>query len=237
MNQEQLDSEATHVVGALVVGTAFFEALFWYYNWSTHGAVTLFYLNKVFAWTATALVMLVLLIGPLCIIASGARRLLHTRKYLGLLGGVLGLVHAIITIFFLQSRFGWDHFMEDWLPFVLGLGAALVYLYLVLVSNRWSLRSFGPAVWWNVQRWGIRVAFLLTYLHILFAKEEFWRRWYTTHKPSPTIPLSLILFGVMSVILLIRLILLITHPRVTEPAKPTSNPNPIMPSPVPPNVP
>ena len=80
-NPKTLQTEFTHITGALVTSVAVFEGLYWYY-WRTQGAVDLTFVNRIFAWDAVILLLLVLLIGPLCRFFAFFRKLIHTRKYL-----------------------------------------------------------------------------------------------------------------------------------------------------------
>lgn len=224
MTEEQAENEGTHITGALVAGIVVFEGLYWYFYAALGKLPDLFFLNKILAWTAVVLLMLTLLIGPLCALIPGLRKTLHTRKYLGLLMAVVALLHVVITLFFLKGRFGLAYWTEASLGLAFGLGAILLYLYLALISNRFMLQQYGPQLWWSVQHWGVRAAFVLTYLHVFFAKFDFWLGWWQTGKPSPNAPISLLLFVVMSGVLLLRVAFYFLH-KIQQPA-PAPNPAP-----------
>ncbi len=203
-NPNSRQTEFAHVTGALIGAVAVFEGLYWYY-FSTQGAVNLIFLNKVFAWDSVILLMIVLLIGPLSRFLTFFRKLIHTRKYLGLAAAALGFVHFFITYFLLSDRFPAATLIKNWPAPLMGLTALIIFYFLTAISNRWSLAIMGPEIWWRIQHWGVRIAFLLIYGHVLFAKKSDWLRYWDGKTNLSAPPLSLILFGAMTVVLLIRI--------------------------------
>ena len=203
-NPKSLTLELAHITGALVTSVAVFEGLYWYY-WRTQGAVDLTFVNRIFAWDAVILLLLVLLIGPLCRFFAFFRKLIHTRKYLGLAAAALGFVHFLVTYIFLADRFPAAALIKNWPAPLMGLLALIIFYFLTAISNRWSLMIFGPGAWWRIQHWGVRIAFVFLYLHVLLAKKSLWVRYLDGKTDMATPPLSLILFGVMSAVLLIRI--------------------------------
>lgn len=232
-NPKTLQTEFAHITGALIGAVAVFEVLYWYY-FKTQGAVDLAFLNRIFAWDGVILLLLVLLIGPLCRPFTVFRKLIHTRKYLGLAAAALGFVHFLVTYIFLADRFPAATLIKNWPAPLMGLIALIIFYFLAAISNRWSLAIFGPGPWWRTQHWGVRIAFLLIYLHVLLAKKGLWIRYFDGKTDMTTPPLSLILFGAMTLVLLIRIGFLFVkyeHPGI-HPA-PLSNPIPLTSSPAP----
>ncbi len=97
------------------------------------------------------------------------------RRDIGIWTGVLAILHTAIGLtVHLRGRM-WMYFLKQWHPpklqisqfgfanFV-GLGAALLFLMLLAISNDVSVRSMGTRRWKSIQRWSY-VALVLTVLH------------------------------------------------------------------------
>ena len=102
----------------------------------------------------------------------------YLRRDIGIWAGVLGIVHVVAG---LQVHMGgkfWLYFLPpglatfpfpvrfgQWMPFgssnYAGLGAMLILLLLLFLSNDASLRSFGARRWKSLQRWNYACALLV----------------------------------------------------------------------------
>ncbi len=97
------------------------------------------------------------------------------RRDIGIWTGILAILHTAIGLtVHLRGRV-WMYFFKGLHPLKLqntqlgfanftGLGAALLFLMLLAISNDLSLRTFGGWRWKSLQRWTY-VAFLLTGAH------------------------------------------------------------------------
>lgn len=109
------------------------------------------------------------------------------RRDTGIWAGILALIHTAIGLnVHLRGRM-WMYFFKSLHPLriqntqfglanYVGLGAALLFVMLLAISNNLSIRSFGTQRWKSLQRWTY-IAALLTVLHgFLFQAVEH-RRW------------------------------------------------------------
>ena len=101
----------------------------------------------------------------------------YLRRDIGIWAGILGIVHVIaglqvhmgkIALYFLPpgvATFPFPISIGQWMPFGLtnyaGLGATLILLLLLFLSNDASLRSFGARRWKSLQRWNYACALLV----------------------------------------------------------------------------
>ena len=100
-----------------------------------------------------------------------------TRRDIGIWTGILAIVHTAIGLtVHLRGRM-WMYFFKGLHPLKLqntqfgfanftGLGAAVLFLILLAISNDFSLRTLKARRWKSLQRWAY-VAFLLTGAHAI----------------------------------------------------------------------
>ena len=106
----------------------------------------------------------------------------YLRRDIGIWAGVLGITHVIAGLFVHMGGKFWLYFLPpgvatfpwpslgvvQWLPFgltnYLGLGATLILVLLLSLSNNASLRALGAARWKSLQRWNYFCA-ILTIAH------------------------------------------------------------------------
>lgn len=121
-----------------------------------------------------------LAVGPIRVLRGRhAPANIFVRRDLGIWAGALGLLHAAagLTVHFRGDM--WKYFFSrfpsggDLLPLrgdlfglatYTGVGAGLVLVLLLALSNDWSLRTLGTARWKSLQRWNYG-AFVLTVVH------------------------------------------------------------------------
>lgn len=131
------------------------------------------------AWPALALLAATLIIGPWRTLQGKAPILSQDlRRDIGIWGGALGVVHAVIgNCEHLRGRpwlyYVYEKMDEHLVPLrhdifglsnFTGLFAALILLLLLATSNDASLRKYGGAGWKSLQRWNY-ACFGLTALH------------------------------------------------------------------------
>lgn len=131
------------------------------------------------AWPALGLLALTLMIGPWRTLQGKAPVLSSDlRRDIGIWGGVLGVLHAVIgQCEHLRGRpwlyYVYEKTQEHLVPLrhdlfgfsnYTGLFAGLLLLALLATSNDASLRKYGGAGWKSLQRWNY-VCFGLTALH------------------------------------------------------------------------
>lgn len=163
---------------ALVVAIPLFVILS-IYLFYRRGYYDLYIANKIFAGVAAILLGIVLLIGPLSSHFSFPDRYVQYRKELGIVAFILTLIHGIVSFFFLSSKFPLSGFLGTlYLPFVFGLMATIVLGVLFLISNDRAMTAVGRAMWWRLQYWGVRLAFILVLLHVFIMKWNGWVIWY-----------------------------------------------------------
>lgn len=162
---------------AVVAGIVF--GIFSLYLYYRRGYYDLYIINKIFAGDAAILLGLVLLLGPLTRMFDRFDKYLQYRKELGVSAFILALLHSISSFFFLGDHFPWSSFFGKQLyPFLFGLGGIIV-LSALFISSRMRVKELlGTQAWWKFQYWGVRVAFLLTALHVGVMKWKGWVVWY-----------------------------------------------------------
>ena len=155
-------------LASVVTGAAFYFFL--------ASAGSLFWLSMATAYASLALLALSLMIGPWNKLRGRPNPLSgYLRRDIGIWAGVLGLAHVV---FGLQVHFGgkmWLYFVPpagaihsfplrtDLFGFTnfAGLGATLILLLLLSLSNNASLRSLGGRRWKSLQRWNYAGALLV----------------------------------------------------------------------------
>lgn len=143
------------------------------------GYYNLYITNKILAGTATILLGIVLLIGPLSRLFSFPDRYVQYRKELGIVAFFLALGHSLVSSFFLRSKFSLANFIEklNW-PFIFGLIAIIVLIIIFFISNNRVMFAIGKERWWRLQYWGVRLVFTLIFLHVFIMKWPSWLAWY-----------------------------------------------------------
>jgi sulfoxide reductase heme-binding subunit YedZ len=95
----------------------------------------------------------------------------YLRRDIGIWAGILGIAHVLVGLQVHMAKW-WHYFVlpgtlrfTQWMSFGLanyvGLGATLVLLLLLCLSNDASLRALGPSRWKSLQRWNYAGAVLV----------------------------------------------------------------------------
>ena len=121
--------------------------------------------TRFFALTAYLLLCVSLLIGPLTVFRPQTfGQIIEPRRAVGIACFAFVTVHGTLVI---GPRYGWD---LSPLVSSLGLAAAipatLVLLALTLTSSDYAVKTLGPGVWKNIQRFNY-LAFALASMHFI----------------------------------------------------------------------
>lgn len=181
------------------------------YLYLRRGYYNLYIANKVFGSTSAILAGITLVLGPLARMSDRFDRYVVLRKPLGLTALGLGLLHTIVSLFFLPSKFTLAGYIKSPLTAILGLIAVFIWLYLAKISDAKTIQAMGSQVWRTRQNLLGRLAFIAIFLHLVIMKYPGWTRWFQGQvKASPELanphypPASLFVFIIMLAILIYR---------------------------------
>lgn len=197
------------------------------YIWYRGGKFDWFYMNQALACASVFLIGCSFILSAICYFWDFLDTKIVYRKYLGIIGAVLGLIHIIVIIFTQQARFDADYFLKEHLwTFLAGLVAIMIFTVMVFLSNNYSIRELGSKNWRRTLRYTGYLAFLLVFIHYVLVVWPFWKRWWTAFDPWLP-PLSFLTAVFMALVLFFRLSLAIalwrrTRATVSLPTKPTS---------------
>lgn len=211
--------ESLRQYGVAVAVAAFLCLMLSTYLLYRRGYYNLYIGNKVLAGVAAVMLGIVLLLGPLGKYFNAFDRYLKYRKELGMVAAVLAIAHGVVSFFFLPAYFPRERFFTygRW-PFLLALAATVILVVLVAISNRPMMHRIGGKWWWRLQRWGVRLAFVLVALHVGVMKWQEWLQWYqqggSAELNHPEWPGAGLLVGwFMGFVLLVR-ITDVVHPKL-----------------------
>lgn len=202
------------VAAILVVATVFTTLSL--YLFLRRGYYNLYIANKAFGSASLMTIGTVLLIGPLSRLYQRFDKWIAYRKELGIVGFAAALTHTIISLFFLPDKFAFASFFtftslnRGLVPFLFGLGSIIVFLILTIMSFNSVIRRMQKEVWWRWQYFGVRVAALLLFLHLVVMKYPGWISWFVkgggNELARPFLPPGSILPGSFGLfVLLVRL--------------------------------
>ncbi len=121
---------------------------------------------------ATTLFLLgsVLLLGPLSRLFTVFDGLLTYRKELGIVSFFTALLHVYLVMFPLARNGPWGLYISrPWSAYP-GLEALIILFILFLFSWNFAMHALGTKLWWQIQYWGARIAFLLIAFHMIILK-------------------------------------------------------------------
>lgn len=212
MSREQLRQWA---VAILVAATVF--AVLSAYLFLRRGYYNLYIANKAFGSTGLIVIGLVLLVGPLARLYQRFDPWITYRKELGIVGFAGALAHTVISLFLLPDKFAFASFFtftslnRGLVPFLLGLGSIIMFFILTVMSVDSVIRRMDKAVWWLWQYWGVRIAFVLLFLHLVAMKYPGWISWFVkgggNELTRPFMPPGSLIAGSFGLfVLLVRLV-------------------------------
>ena len=149
------------------------------YLFYRRGYYDLYIANKIFAGVAAVLLGIILLIGPGSRLFSFPDRYVQYRKEIGIVAFFLAFIHSVVSFFFLPSKFPLSAFLGtlNW-PFIFGLAATIILVAIFFISNDRVMAAIGRERWWRLQYWGVRLTFILIFLHVFVMKWSGWVKWY-----------------------------------------------------------
>lgn len=180
------------------------------YLFLRRGYLDLYILNKALATAALATLGLVLLIGPLSRMYQRFDALVSVRKFFGLGAFWAAVAHVVISLFFLPEHFAYSRFFGQVnIPFYFGLAATAVLLVLYALSYERIIGTMDRRRWWHIHNWGVRVATLLAFLHLVVMKYPGWLTWWAKGGSSELVrqylpPASLIGALFLAFVVLVR---------------------------------
>lgn len=133
--------------------------------------------NKAIAGAAVTLLALTFLIGPIVRYFDRLDHWLNYRKEIGIIGGLLAVLHVVITYNFLPLKFPQTKLnLISW-EFGGGMVATLLLIFLFIISFKKIIDLLGGNRWWFLQRWGLRLVMLFTLIHVYAMKWNGWIKW------------------------------------------------------------
>lgn len=197
------------------------------YIWYRSGKFDMFNFNQVLACASVFLIGCSFILSAVCYFWNFFDTKIIYRKYLGIIGAIIGLLHIVVIIFTQQTRFDADYFFREHLwTFLAGLVALMLFTVMVFISNNFSIHELGSKRWRHVLRYTGYVAFILVFLHFVFIVWPRWEIWWTSFDPWLP-PLSLLAAVFMAIVLIFRMALAIAlwrHARATKAPLPTTTP-------------
>ena len=159
--------------------------------------ITLYLFNKALANAALLLVGLSMLLSSLSRLRRiGADKLVY-RKYLGVVGFGLAVLHALISHRALSAKFPWPAWArQNWATALLGVAAFVLFAVMTAVSNRKAVERLGGAIWRRLLSSAGYAGVLLVVVHAALLKWPSWLNWLRTFDPwLPSLSLPTVLFG------------------------------------------
>jgi len=172
--------------------------------------------NKSFGSTAVLLAGFTLLLHPLASKFSFFYRFMTIRRQLGLLAFLLAVMHVVISLFFIPSRFTLAWYQQEWVAIVFGAVAIVIWIYLAFISRNQQIIALGSERWQRLQSTLGRIAFFLVYLHLIHLKYKGWVTWFTKGENKSSflanpqyVQESFLVFIVMTIIIFVKLVQII----------------------------
>ncbi len=162
---------------ALVV-TAITVWLVYRYAAVRYGVEGLSTLNKSLATSTLFLLGIVLLLGPLSRLFTLFDHALKYRKELGVLTFFTGVAHVYLSMFPLARRGPWGFYTAQPVSAYSGLAGLVIMFILLLLSGAAVERAIGTRVWWKLQYWGARLAFIAIAVHFIVLKNQGMAEWF-----------------------------------------------------------
>jgi DMSO/TMAO reductase YedYZ heme-binding membrane subunit len=156
------------------------------YGMIRYGVADLSTLNKTLAMGTLFLLGIVLLLGPLSRIYDMFDGLFKYRKELGVLTFFTGATHVYLTMFPLARRGPFGFFIGQPYSAYPGL-AALIILFILFVLSYGMFQRKSPKLWWKIQNWGVRLAFVAIAVHTIVLKYAGWVTWFADRGGTATV--------------------------------------------------
>jgi DMSO/TMAO reductase YedYZ heme-binding membrane subunit len=142
-----------------------------------YGVEGLSTLNKSLATGTAFLLGIVLLLGPLSRLFTVFDHALKFRKELGIMTVFTGAAHVYLSMFPLARRGPFGFYQAQPVSAYTGLAGLVIMVLLLLISGNTIERAIGTKLWWKLQYWGARSAFILTAVHFIVLKYQGMAQW------------------------------------------------------------
>lgn len=172
------ESIRQYAVAAIV--TSLIVWLVYRYAVVRYGVEGLSSFNKSLATSTLFLLGIVLLLGPLSRFFTLFDHALKYRKELGVLTFFTGATHVYLSMFPLARHGPWGFYTSQPISAYAGLLGLAIMFILFILSFSSVERLLGTRVWWKLQYWGARNAFLVVAFHMIVLKYSGWETWMIT---------------------------------------------------------
>lgn len=197
---------------AITTVISLFSFAFFFLQLPADRRMSLFFFNKAVADTSVVLIGLSFLLGPLCKIIPRLGSHLYLRRYFGVTGFFIAVLHLIVSLMQYSDRFPLSWYFSHWIGVLAAIIATVIFTVLAVTSNTKAIVKLGGSRWKNVQRVGYFATFLVM-IHIFVAASPRWQMW---TRGEANLPSSLVVFIFAAIVLLARLIALIIDSRHHE---------------------
>lgn len=203
------ESIRQYVVASIV--TALTVWLIYRYAAIRYGVEGLSTLNKSLATSTLLLLGTVLLLGPLSRLFTIFDHALKYRKELGILTFFTGAAHVYLSMFPLSRNGPFGFYLSQPLSAYAGLAGLVIMFTLLILSNTAVERIIGTRVWWKIQYWGARIAFVVSAFHFIVLKYSGMVKWLGDRGAGGTqgmpwlVPISILATIFVTFVLIVRL--------------------------------
>lgn len=135
-------------------------------------------LNVSLAASTLFLLGIVLLLGPLSRLFNRFDWAFKYRKELGIMSFFTAFLHVYLVMFPLARNGPWGLYLSRPLSAYPGLEALIILFVLLIISNATATKLLGAKLWWQIQYWGARSAFVLTAFHMIVLKQKTILSWF-----------------------------------------------------------
>lgn len=169
-------------------------------------------LNEAMAHTAYYCLALAFAVGPLYRFGVLARDVVPVRRPFGIIAVGCIILHALLSLIPLSSKFGWDHFVvKHWDHTALGVGGTILALWMLQTSFGNTLQRLGATGWRRIQLAGLVLLPLAVWHFMALGKLAKWADWFAGRDKLPAPPGTLIIFCVAVLVILLRVVDALRH--------------------------
>lgn len=177
-----------------------------FYQFLQYKNYNLYLINKSLADTAVILIGFSFALSGIAFFTPFLKNVLVYRKQLGVIGFFTGIIHVLITVFFLSRIFPFpSYFLSNPTPFIFSTLTVVLFTIMTVVSNFGIPQKIGGKNWRRILRTGyLGIVFLIFHFGILnFQSWLFWLR----NPLSDLPPMTFFLFLFFLFVLILRLFL------------------------------
>lgn len=181
------------------------------YLYLRRGYFDLYIANKSLAGTSFIILCIVLLLGSLARLYAVYDKFIIYRKELGIGAFALAFFHSIISLFGLPQHFALERYLSFPITFIGGLSSLIILTLLFMLSFERIMQKINKKIWWHIQNWGVRLAGLLVFVHVIPMKYIGWSKWYAVGGGNELLrpflpPAGLLVMSIGVITLLVRMI-------------------------------